>query len=396
MPKEYGIKPYIDETHIEEGQVESDHVDMMRRPTWDNQSAVVEEKHSEFVKPYEWDDYNQQEHFYPNPIFNPEWPFDQPTTEVIVDRQDILGCLITCMGNFARDQDDCEFPIRCRFLTVSGSSSRADPDRVKIYKTDAIGNILEEIKLPRVSFQGLDRFEIRPPNSASDGWGDYVIPGHGNEDHAHIRIEYEDINGSICSDNVQMYCAACTCPSGDFAFDDASTPDTISAGGSITVYVTGGCPTYSWSITAGGTGYSLDNASTSGVSNVLNCDSGTCDSDFDSYVEITVTDFCSDTVTFVIYSADGSWEFCASAGGFECSSGDPTASDDVYITPICRFVNIFCCEEGGQGAIIDDQCGGEFDPCQGDPACPPIGTDYTDICFLGGGYTEWDLDCFHC
>ena len=47
----------------------------------------------------------------------------------------------------------------------------------------------------------------------------------------------------------------CQCPPAvTFEFDDASTPDTITSGGSIDVYVKGGCPPFVWG--DAGTGYS--------------------------------------------------------------------------------------------------------------------------------------------
>jgi hypothetical protein len=270
--------------------------------------SVFEEKHSEMVKPYQWNSYHQQEHFYPNPIFNPEWPHDQPTSELIVDRPDLegyWGCFLTAIGNYAYGRDDCDAPIRVRFLQVSASEARADPKRVTLWKTDPVGNLLTEIENPRVTFPTLDRFEVRAPRNQT--WANYIDEGHGNGDHVHLRVFYNDVLGSVCSEMVSMWCEdICSCPSGTFAFDDGSTPDTIAPGGSITLYVSGGCAPYSWAVT--GTGYTLDNASTSGLSNGLNSASGSCDcSDYSAYATITVTDNCSDEVSFTIRNTGGKW-----------------------------------------------------------------------------------------
>ena len=40
-------------------------------------------------------------------------------------------------------------------------------------------------------------------------------------------------------------------PEIDFEFDDDSTPDNISSGGSIYVYVTGGCAPFTYTVTSG-------------------------------------------------------------------------------------------------------------------------------------------------
>ena len=40
-------------------------------------------------------------------------------------------------------------------------------------------------------------------------------------------------------------------PEVPFEFDDASTPDTITSGGSIDVYVTGGCAPFTYTVTSG-------------------------------------------------------------------------------------------------------------------------------------------------
>jgi hypothetical protein len=208
MP-ESGTKPYIDQIDLEEGEVEEDYVKKMRRPTWFNQMNVQEEKHSELVKPYQWAGYHQQEHYYPNPLFNPEWPHDQPTTEIIVDRlgSDLWGCFLTSPnGNFVVKKQ-CDRYIRIGFIQVSASSDRFNPGRWRFSTTDISGKKLTELfQYFRVDTSGGD-FDIRfYPTIPYRDFPDAVFNRVNNTWSVDIRIEFLDPLGSTCSETVRMYC----------------------------------------------------------------------------------------------------------------------------------------------------------------------------------------------
>ena len=70
----------------------------------------------------------------------------------------------------------------------------------------------------------------------------------------------------------------CQCPPAvPVEFDNDSTPDTITSGGSIDIYVTGGCPPFTYEVS--GNGYTWNgNGSSSYKSNnrneQLNCEAG--------------------------------------------------------------------------------------------------------------------------
>jgi len=278
VSKEFGIKPYIIDK-------EKTHIENMRTPTWANQASVIEEKHSELVKPYEWGDYPEMEHFYPNPLFNPEWPGEQPTTEIIIDRlgTKYLPCLIFCTGN-GGNRADCEAPIKCHFMRVSASINRAENWRVSLWDDEKQNELAAEVR-----FTSLDTWEVWP--FAGTTWADYFDSSQSG----HPWVQYKDPLGSTCSEHVIVYCS-CPCV-GDFAFDDDSTPDTISAGSNISMYVTGGCPPYSWSVS--GVGYSLSGSIE--LSETLTCAAaGTCGVDYAAYAAVTVTDNCEAEVTFDI------------------------------------------------------------------------------------------------
>lgn len=87
------------------------------------------------------------------------------------------------------------------------------------------------------------------------GWNTsrYILVNPNIENHV-ILATFTDGVGHKCSTIVEQYCTPCNCnnpPEGAFAFDNDSTPDTIAKGGSIDVYVTGGCPPFTWSVSGG-------------------------------------------------------------------------------------------------------------------------------------------------
>lgn len=113
-----------------------------------------------------------------------------------------------------------------------------------------------------------------------------------------------------------------------FEFNDAATPDTVAPGGSITLYILGGVPPYTWNVT--GEGYSLEESETEGLSNVLSCVDGSCAVDYDLVAYITVTDSCNEEVDIEIRSYEGEW--------IEKDSGD-NAGNTFYV---CGEGNAVC------------------------------------------------------
>lgn len=107
-------------------------------------------------------------------------------------------------------------------------------------------------------------------------------------------------------------------------FDDESTEDTIDAGGSITVSVTGGVPPYTFSTSSNG--YTFDGGvqtlATDSTSVTLSCASGTCGTDYDVYATLTVTDCCEDQETIVIRNSSGEWVEVGRRAGNICSDHD--------------------------------------------------------------------------
>jgi len=236
-------------------------------------------KESQFEKPYLGRDYRRMHFALPAPDW-PTWKFDP---DIAGGRRWSLQLPfgVNPSGDIEFDPNECPccFLVRwneCGDGILSGGLWMGIWHRDEIPSglltnghgewviEGAYKNVSEVVGLPLEggAYGGSHRlwFEFDPDQSTLDGY-------------TPVTLCYE-IKG-FCRHCVDYwaYCETCTCPSGDFAFDDASTPDTIAPGGSITMYVSGGCPPYNWSVS--GTGYTLDKASTTGLSNGLNCASGT-------------------------------------------------------------------------------------------------------------------------
>lgn len=120
-------------------------------------------------------------------------------------------------------------------------------------------------------------------------------------------IMYDPVTKRNCASSVNIYqCAdesqCCNCD--DFAWDWDNSDDTIGAvPGSASVYVTGGTPPYSWSISAEDAEWSLSYSKTTGVANTVNATAAACGG-----ADITVTDSCGCVATgSVRYTGSGSW-----------------------------------------------------------------------------------------
>ena len=102
-------------------------------------------------------------------------------------------------------------------------------------------------------------------------------------------------------DSCEASVAACLCfdPSG-FAYDTENSGETIDRSDSIEVFVEGGCPPFTWSVS--GTDFSLDNETTTSRQNTLNAGASACGT-----ATITVTDDCGDEITGYVRCTYGEW-----------------------------------------------------------------------------------------
>jgi len=307
--REFGRKPYMDIlADPDDPGSELPYLDRMRLVTDKAMFDQRLEKQSEMKKPYLAADYEGMEHWRLPPLTNIQWPwvprmqlprFPGPApvnTDVQWYGYGVTGqCMFSVVHEHPDDGDTCFDRIRMLMYTYTPLAADVDipkaegstgqttdgPDyepppadlaspierlvKALWYGTER-GNGQETPKIGHVKYRKQDdEIIVYPP---PEGWSYDIADG---ESDVHLKVVFHDPGGSVCSDDIVMECG-CQC-NGSLAFDDASTPDTIAPGGDITVYVTGGCPPFSWSVS--GTGYSFASGSTSDRYNTLSCASGT-------------------------------------------------------------------------------------------------------------------------
>ena len=135
-----------------------------------------------------------------------------------------------------------------------------------------------------------------------------------------VTITVNDGCASLALQTIDILSCCSALPSGELSIDEDSTPDVISKGGSINVYIEGGCPPFTWS--ASGSGYSFDESETTERVNVLNCDSGNCGINYDPYTTITVTDKCGSVAQGQnqVREVNGQWIECLNTGEETCNT----------------------------------------------------------------------------
>ncbi len=350
--REFGEKPFINDPNT--SYLENANIVML--------AAMARrrlEKHSEFQRPWLFDDYLPMDEYYPVPFIYPDWPNMQPVvSETFIPK----NWDTTCWCNVSLFN-----PLYCDSaitVTVGPSSlmegsvnkrliNKGIDKRTGVAKTGLSGECIDagsfivtvdgvqvgDDRLTNFTFFG---FDIEPPDG---GWTP-VPPITGARELILVEIygllprnKDGDVIGPrelMCTVERRVFCyerEECNCAAADpFTFNDASTPDTITPGGAISIYVAGGCGPYSWSVV--GTGYTLDSATTENgtVVNGLNSASGTCGINYGPFATVTVTDNCGDSVDFVIRNTGGHWSAVvvmsarcfgscnACTGGQECGS----------------------------------------------------------------------------
>lgn len=265
-----------------------------------------EEPKSQFDKPYLNSEYDEMEYRQPplpgdlsitNPSLNfPDSPNPVPT---LPPPGETVVAALSCFA-----PQYCHEPVECHFAVVSGADVAELMNRIKAY----VNGSSTSVKLEG----GIRPIKVYP----NPCWA--VWPDEKPMDTVEVQAWYRDEAGKLLlldTEAIKVFCqegtiCGCDCEApeeGEFTFDAGSTPDTITPGGSIDVYVTGGCPPFTWSVS--GTGYSFTAAETTARVNTLNCASGDCGDEFDPVAKITVTDNCDSVVgtTADIRVDTGSW-----------------------------------------------------------------------------------------
>ena len=150
---------------------------------------------------------------------------------------------------------------------------------------------------------------------------------------------------SVCDQKSLVECDVCP-PAVVFAFDDASTPDTIAPGGTITLNMTGGKGPFAWSTSS--TGYTFGKTSTAFQNNTLISASGVCGVAYDPVADVIITDACGDAIAIEIRNTGGQWILIDSRGSYH---GPPQFDEECIIGKIKWFDDMCCispntCNEG--------------------------------------------------
>jgi hypothetical protein len=324
--KEYGRRNYVESKP-------TDHFQEMQRITHkaeDDRSATA---HSEPIKPYMWDDYPESEYWFSpwnmnftwGNIETPDFPTQTIYTQNPGETTGFTHCSIFVVGPL-----HCDSSIKAKVsLLVLGPTQwfvnilQGDADGITTIDHGTIGSFWD--------------FEVLPPPG---GWVSFPDPNR------HIvQICFKDGAGAICCETINMICFereepihppedCCATYSGTLSLDDDATPDTIVKGSNITVTISGGCPPYNWSTSS--LGYTLNDSSTVGLSNVLNSATGTCGVHFAPNAEITVTDHCGQTINFTIRNTSGVWANTKFIIAARLVGGNPCGATADF--GVCHFI----------------------------------------------------------
>jgi len=313
---DYGIQP-------NQKRKEQSFIDFTEKTTWFRAMTKALQRHSEFMRP-ELGDFPAMEYDYP-PIY--DLPRDQGGGDVEVDPGKVLcpGCFFTTnkflgpLGN--KDSQIC-FPY--------GGKICMTPTYDKMYSEwKKTGNLPEEFhgtwptqestaaawaggKFTWVQIKGTSTpIRLIPPEDRywSGGWciGAATVGYQWPVDtDTTIRVTFTDVYGNICTDDAVIRVMCEDDPTTvALTFDDASTPDTITKGTTITMYVLDGCLPITWTVS--GAGYTLGAPVTYGRNNTLRLANYNCGAQAAASAAITATDKAGTTVSFNIKNTAAGW-----------------------------------------------------------------------------------------
>ncbi|MCK5605566.1 hypothetical protein KAR91_26975 [Candidatus Pacearchaeota archaeon] len=346
-----GVKPFLE-------SAKTAFPNMMRRVTQTAKTWTVKEKHSEKLKPYLADPntpYPMFDDTYPTPISleMPNWPGGEWTDIQYVGQESYrFLCDISC----TRIVRDCEDIIICTY----GAWTAVADGNIKGWSVfDSKGNnVTSSVTITWHSRAGLSgEIHITPDGGT---WADIL-----NDDRETLLLVFRDKGNaagsyyhpllqrwihlvagkSVCDQKSLVECDVCP-PAVVFAFDDASTPDTIAPGGTITLHMTGGKGPFAWSTSS--TGYTFGKTSTAFQNNTLISASGVCGVAYDPVADVIITDACGDAIAIEIRNTGGQWILIDSRGSYH---GPPQFDEECIIGKIKWFDDMCCispntCNEG--------------------------------------------------
>lgn len=231
-------------------------------------------KESEFEKPYLDLDREKMHLDFPWPDWPPfgdipPWP---PLPEIPGPTPGLSLCGITCY----KPLSDCDEPIWCHPSIWCGADLQC--------------NLCSWMVEGAIS--GYSKHE--GPGGGIDIWIDKELVIDGK---ALVHAQMTDPCGNLCGRDIEVTCKECP-PEISISWDSGEL--TVGRNSNVGVAIKDGLGPYSWSVA--GTGFSMANATTSGVGNTLNTDGIACGT-----ATITVTDDCGETTTGYVRCTVGTW-----------------------------------------------------------------------------------------
>ena len=291
--KDYNRKPYI------EGK-RGDYREMMTQPTDKAMFDQRLEKQSEFKKPYLEDDYQAMEHFYPPPFPHLDWNFPEFKGPVPSggewDRQGIgfgRGCALTCHSPLY-----CDGTVECHpniFQHIAEGNEKYAELKWKAYVNGS-------------RYLDTDHLSTLRPfiiNAPSGGWA--VWPDSQMDKVVVIMV---DGAGNVCETKLDVFClpGGCCPASTTFEWNTGSNPTTIASGGSADIYVQGGCPPYTYTVSGAGATWNSGGGTvlvSSNLNEQLDLADGTCGVDYGAVITVSVVDDCDTSTGSLVLRATG-------------------------------------------------------------------------------------------
>jgi len=281
----YGRRPYVQDTKDETYQ------DMMRKVPRSAIQAQVEQPESQMDKPYLNDDYQAMEHYNPPPytmfgypdLVWPKFPGPVPVglsdirlPKISVDLRPIpsagggLGseylysgggvpCMLSVYGPFYCSQNGAEWTdkINIRLIVANTTYMPSFSAFINNIKVTVNGK-----EYPRSnSYDTAESITTNVVGSIAHMW---IVPPStgwtiGDEVRVFIPDKYNLNQGVVlCRQNLTVHCFEACCPADTtFEWDTDNNPTTIASGGSADIYVQGGCPPYTYTVS--GTGATWNN-----------------------------------------------------------------------------------------------------------------------------------------
>lgn len=346
IPREYGRRLYVsDKSYAEQIEI----------PTQKAADDRAEIKHSEFKKPYLSDTYEEMEYFADPPLgyaFAPDpWGFDTPY-EDYVPWHLIFHCSTTGDTCYCEDSENC-FELSCTYeitkIVVKESKWDVTVSKSRVCITAPEG---------ASGFVEIDVYmRAKRPWTSPHGTSKFVYGTHFG------------ISLSLCPDDE-------CCDAAALAWDSGTSAATVARNASVTVAITdsGDSGPFSWAVS--GTGFTLDNATTTGLTNTLNADGTAC-----GLATITVTGCEETSATGYVRCTTGVWvldtdDFCVNCTGCCQQYAEPCDP---------------CTPDTWEENDADDPryrykaCGS---------GCPPSGPDGGPYCQEGGVTDTCDTLCY--